>query len=206
LKVGSRVRCTDDGVEGRITWANAVSVKIRWDDGEQVTWRRDSLADRPLEVLDPPTDEPACLPEEPAQAPTPQPATARATAELLPASAPEPPAAEPAPQLEELVKAPTSEPTTASAADEPPVEQSPADPSGAEAPREQIPSEGEVPAVQRTEEMPPEQPGAETPQDGAAMQAGVEEAEVAQPDKSKRKRQRKESKAKGKEKKRSALD
>jgi hypothetical protein len=51
LKIGSRVRCTDDGVEGRIVWANAVSVKIQWDDGEQVTWRRDSLADRPIEIL-----------------------------------------------------------------------------------------------------------------------------------------------------------
>jgi hypothetical protein len=40
LKLGSRVRCTDDGVTGRIVWANAVSVKIRWDDGEQVTWRK----------------------------------------------------------------------------------------------------------------------------------------------------------------------
>jgi len=26
-------------------------VKITWDDGEQVTWRRDSLADRPIEIL-----------------------------------------------------------------------------------------------------------------------------------------------------------
>jgi hypothetical protein len=53
LRIGSRVRCTDDGVEGRITWANGVSVKVQWDDGEQVTWRRDSLADRPIEILDP---------------------------------------------------------------------------------------------------------------------------------------------------------
>jgi hypothetical protein len=52
LKIGSRVRCTDDGVEGRIVWANAISLKIRWDDGEQVTWRRDSLAERPIEILD----------------------------------------------------------------------------------------------------------------------------------------------------------
>jgi hypothetical protein len=52
LKIGSRVRCTDDGVTGRIVWANAVSVKIKWDDGEQVTWKRDSLATRPLEILD----------------------------------------------------------------------------------------------------------------------------------------------------------
>lgn len=51
LKIGSRVRCTDDGVEGRIVWANAVSLKIRWDDGEQITWRRDSLAGRPIEIL-----------------------------------------------------------------------------------------------------------------------------------------------------------
>lgn len=51
LTIGSRVRCTDDGVEGRIVWANAVAVKIRWDDGEQVTWRRDSLAGRPIKIL-----------------------------------------------------------------------------------------------------------------------------------------------------------
>ena len=52
LRIGSRVRCTDDRVEGRIVWANAVSVKIRWNDGEQVTWRRDSLVGRPIEILD----------------------------------------------------------------------------------------------------------------------------------------------------------
>ncbi len=52
LKIGSRVRCTDDGVTGRIVWANAVSVKVKWDDGEQVTWKRDSLATRPIEILD----------------------------------------------------------------------------------------------------------------------------------------------------------
>jgi hypothetical protein len=52
LRIGSRVRCTDDGVEGRITWANAVSVKIKWDDGEEVTWKRDSLPTRPIQILD----------------------------------------------------------------------------------------------------------------------------------------------------------
>ena len=57
LKIGSLVRCTDDGVEGRIVWANAVAVKVRWDDGEQITWRRDSLADRPIEILDAAGDE-----------------------------------------------------------------------------------------------------------------------------------------------------
>jgi len=45
------VRCTDDQAEGRIVWANGVSVKIKWDDGEQVTWRRDSLAGGPIEIL-----------------------------------------------------------------------------------------------------------------------------------------------------------
>jgi hypothetical protein len=52
LKIGSRVRCTDDGVAGRIVWANAASVKIRWDDGEQVTWRRDALNGKPIEIVD----------------------------------------------------------------------------------------------------------------------------------------------------------
>jgi len=47
LKIGSRVRCTDNATEGRIVWANGVSVKIKWDDGQQVTWRRDSLAVAP---------------------------------------------------------------------------------------------------------------------------------------------------------------
>ncbi len=52
LRIGTRVHCTDDGVTGRIVWANGLSVKIKWDDGEQVTWRRDSLASRPIEILD----------------------------------------------------------------------------------------------------------------------------------------------------------
>ncbi|HEY7157264.1 MAG TPA: HTH domain-containing protein [Gemmataceae bacterium] len=51
LRIGTRVRCTDDDVLGRITWANAVSVKIKWDDGEQVTWRREELGKKPLEIL-----------------------------------------------------------------------------------------------------------------------------------------------------------
>jgi hypothetical protein len=53
LHIGSRLRCTDDGVEGRIVWANGTSVKIRWNDGEQVTWRRDALAGKLIELLDP---------------------------------------------------------------------------------------------------------------------------------------------------------
>jgi hypothetical protein len=73
LRIGSRVRCTDDGVEGRIVWANAVAVKIKWDDGEQVTWKRDSLAERPIQIIDPDkevqTEAPA---EPPAEAPAPE--------------------------------------------------------------------------------------------------------------------------------------
>src|SRR5260370_2319470 len=64
LKIGSRVRCTDDGVEGRIVWANGVSVKIKWDDGEQVTWKRDSLATRPIEILDADDEQPPTAPAE----------------------------------------------------------------------------------------------------------------------------------------------
>lgn len=93
LKIGSRVRCSDDGVEGRITWANGVSVKVQWDDGEQITWRRESLADRPIEILDPTADDEATDVEEtsadvepnvgnnsPAEEPTPLPPAAETTA------------------------------------------------------------------------------------------------------------------------------
>ena len=66
------MRCTDDGVLGKITWANATSVKIKWDDGEMVTWRRDELAGKPIEILTADDEQPA-----------PQPETA--TAEALPA-------------------------------------------------------------------------------------------------------------------------
>src|SRR4051812_2441784 len=56
LRIGSRVRCTDDGVLGKITWANGLAVKVKWDDGETVTWKRDSLATRPIEILAPEDD------------------------------------------------------------------------------------------------------------------------------------------------------
>src|SRR5260370_22417132 len=87
LKIGGRVRCTDDGVAGRIVWANAISVKVRWDDGEQVTWRRDSLAGRPIEIVD--ADDAGGRPEAPAGAAVPE---QTATTELPPAE----PAATPA--------------------------------------------------------------------------------------------------------------
>jgi hypothetical protein len=79
LKIGSHVRCTDDGVSGRIVWANAVSVKIRWDDGEQVSWRRDSLAGRPIVIIDA-ADEPdrSAAPPNPVETERSQPTTGRA--------------------------------------------------------------------------------------------------------------------------------
>jgi len=107
LRLGSRVRCTDDGVAGRIVWANAVAVKIKWDDGAQVTWKRDSLADRPIEIVDADGEGQALAPPTaaapPAAAPTepPQEAAAATTAPPAPAAtesttaAPGPPAAEP---------------------------------------------------------------------------------------------------------------
>jgi hypothetical protein len=84
LKIGGRVRRTDDRVEGRIVWANGVSVKIAWDGGEQVTWRRDSLADQPIAILagddDPPAPEQAASP----QAASPQAASQQAEQEAIP--------------------------------------------------------------------------------------------------------------------------
>jgi hypothetical protein len=38
--------------EGRIVWANRIGVKIQRVDGEQVTWRRDARAGKPIEILD----------------------------------------------------------------------------------------------------------------------------------------------------------
>jgi hypothetical protein len=53
IKIGTRVRHSADGVLGRIVWANAVAVKIQWDDGEKVTWKRAELGVKGLEVLEP---------------------------------------------------------------------------------------------------------------------------------------------------------
>jgi outer membrane biosynthesis protein TonB len=99
LKIGSRVRCTDDGVQGRITWANAASVKIEWDDGEKVTWKRADLAGKGLEVLDaddaagPQPAIPEMPPEEP---PTPE----LASVEQAPATTPEQTTSEQTPPVE----------------------------------------------------------------------------------------------------------
>src|SRR5262245_29253020 len=89
LRLGSRVRCTDDGVEGRITWANAVAVKIEWADGEKVTWKRDSLATRPIQILDAADEQP--------EAPATPAAAAPAAVTEQAQETPEPTAAEPEP-------------------------------------------------------------------------------------------------------------
>jgi hypothetical protein len=57
IKLGTRVRHVEDGVEGRIVWANAAAVKIQWQDGEKVTWKRAELGAKGLAVIDEPSDE-----------------------------------------------------------------------------------------------------------------------------------------------------
>ena len=68
------------GTTQPLVWCNAVAVKVQWDDGEQVTWRRDSLTDRPIEILDAAGDENQCeatdAPEQPVAQPPVNPATA----------------------------------------------------------------------------------------------------------------------------------
>ena len=123
LKIGGRVRRTDDLAEGRIVWANGVSVKIAWDDGEQVTWRRDSLAGRPIEILagdedqptpaaaPDPTDPPA--PETPSAAPeSAQESFASETPPFQPTTAETPPTAAQSAQEPPAAALPVSEPTT----------------------------------------------------------------------------------------------
>jgi hypothetical protein len=52
IKLGTRVRHVEDGAEGRIVWANASAVKILWDDGEKVTWKRAELGAKGLVVIE----------------------------------------------------------------------------------------------------------------------------------------------------------
>jgi hypothetical protein len=122
IHIGTRVRCTDDGVEGRISWANAVSVKIKWDDGEEVTWKRAELAAKPIEFIDtepaeqPAADEPA--PEQPTAAdePTTEPVAPVADESTAPEAPPEllgvPTVAEPVESqpATDVAPAPTAEP------------------------------------------------------------------------------------------------
>ena len=123
LKIGGRVRRIDDRVEGRIVWANGVSVKITWDGGEQVTWRRDSLAGRPIEILAGDEDQPAPaaafdptdppVPETPSAAPeSAQEQFASETPPFQPTTAETPPTAAQSAQEPPAAALPASEPTT----------------------------------------------------------------------------------------------
>jgi hypothetical protein len=143
LKIGSCVNCTDDGVEGRIVWANAVAVKIQWDDGEQVTWRRDSLASRPIAILAAARDED----EHAATADSEQPVEELSIERVTTASASAEQPSEPTPaeqtELPEAV-ARTQTPTTDKPAEEaPPAEPSPEAPTPPEQTAEQL----ETPSV-----------------------------------------------------------
>jgi hypothetical protein len=114
IKFGTRVRHIEDGALGRIVWCNAVSVKIQWDDGEKVTWKRAELGIKGVAVV----NEDAAA-EAPAAEPTPagQPANMpadEAVAEPAAAEAPaEPAAAEAAPESEPATSEPTAEATPA---------------------------------------------------------------------------------------------
>jgi HB1, ASXL, restriction endonuclease HTH domain len=135
LKIGSRVRC-DDGVGGRITRANAVSVKIKWDDGEEITWRRDSLAWRAIEILD---ADATAREEQPAAAPV-----AEQVEQLTTESAPEQgtPAEQPAAEPEQV--APTELPAPVAVSTPEQVAESPATEPAPPAPE---PTEGATPAL-----------------------------------------------------------
>ncbi len=102
IKLGTRVRHTADGIEGRIVWANAAAVKIEWKDGEKVTWKRADLAAKGLELLDPDGG------PEPVERQAAEPQATEAITETPPAEGtPEPPAEEPGPG-----PAPAEEPRT----------------------------------------------------------------------------------------------
>jgi hypothetical protein len=198
LKLGTRVRCTDDGVLGKIVWANAVSVKVRWDDGEQVTWKRDSLAGRPIAILDADSeDQPA--------APT---ATDAAEGNATPTEAEQPAApadaAEPTTTTEQLQAEPEATPTI--------VEQPQAAPEVTPTTAEQPQAEPETmpttadPNATELVATPTEQPTTETApvSDSTVGPATPTTDGVDAPTDAKPKRQRKA--AEPKEKKVSALD
>jgi hypothetical protein len=121
IRIGSRIRCTDDGVTGRIVWANAVAVKIKWTDGEQVTWKRDSLATRPIEILDADDSAQTETPTEPT--PVKQVAEAAPTAEVAEAPTPAAEAEVATPAVEQEVAPATKDASPApSNGDTPPAE------------------------------------------------------------------------------------
>jgi hypothetical protein len=196
LKIGSRVRCTDDGVLGKIASANGVSVKIRWEDGEEVTWKRDSLPTRPIEILD--ADDEAEMP-----------ATAPVTEQV------EQPAIEPAPEqgtsaapVAEQVEQPTAEtaPEQGTSAETPapegvPAQMSPEHADGTE------PRETDATVTEQVAEALTTEAGSPAPEptDGTTPALAIYTPESAVPAKPKRDRKPK-TEAEPKEKKMSAID
>jgi outer membrane biosynthesis protein TonB len=143
LKIGSRVRCTDDGIEGRIVWANAVAVKIQWDDREQVTWRRDSLAGRPIAILAAAGDEEEHAATADSEQPVAQPPLEYITTASASAEQPAEPPPAVATEMPEAVARTQTPPTDTPAEEAPPAEPSPEAPTPPEQTAEQL----EIPSV-----------------------------------------------------------
>jgi HB1, ASXL, restriction endonuclease HTH domain len=142
IRIGTRVRFSD-GAEGRITWANATSVKIQWDDGEKITWKRAELASKGLTILD--AD---AAPQEVPQTPPAEASTHETNAEAAPA-APEM-NAEAVPSTHEANVAPASAATEA-----------PAEPAAVEATAttpDAAPAEPVQPAKKRIRRTKPAEP------------------------------------------------
>jgi hypothetical protein len=197
LKIGSRVRCTDDRVEGRIVWANAVSVKIRWDDGEQVTWRRDSLADRPIEILEGSEDQFASVVE----STTPEPSEPIESSPVVMEETTATPTAEPLPlHSEQSVAERSGEPVATAITSTERHSESPAEPTEASlaiVPEMPLAAESTVENTLQTESAPEEQ----TPPDPVEQQPKTTSTRAKRP------KQRNSQKAAApKEKKNSALD
>jgi hypothetical protein len=152
IRIGSRVRCTDDGVEGRISWCNAVVVKIKWDDGEEVTWKRAELASKPIEFLD----------TEAAEQAAPEQADEAAAAPVVPEQATEQQAE--AARVEKQAPAETTvadpqatEPSAEAVATQPAAEPAPAGtPDTGEAPNTELPGSFAIPKRQRKPKTPTE--------------------------------------------------
>jgi HB1, ASXL, restriction endonuclease HTH domain len=128
IRIGSRVRHSD-GVTGRIVWANATTVKVQWDDGEKVTWKRAELADKGLEILEAEDTAQeqavvtASAESSPAEPGAPEPVEAEAESHDLPAI--EPTAEKPADTAEETPVTLTSEEATSTPVVETPKKRKP---------------------------------------------------------------------------------
>ena len=106
IRIGTRIRHAADGAIGRIVWANSTTVKVQWDDGEKVNWKRAELAEKGLEILD---DEQAAEPSEAQPATPDEQATSVATEQTEPATAKEAPAEAPIPETAPTVEVAATE-------------------------------------------------------------------------------------------------